>query len=76
MYMLEHKDDFCYWINKLLSDHSYFDSLDIENTNLISGMFILEIGTNGTHGLTWSSWKSSRKNNSRERSLELKGKHF
>ena len=71
--MQEHKDDFCYWINKPLLDRTYFGPLDIENTNLISAMFIIEIGTNGTHGITWSSWKSSTENNFRERNLGLKG---
>ena len=71
--MLEQKNDFCYWINESLLNQAYLTSLDIEKTNLISAMFILEIGTNGTRGITWTSWKSSIDNSSRERLLVLKG---
>ena len=74
MYMMEHRDDFCYWIDESLLLQPNFQSLDIENTNLMSAMFIHEIGLNGTHGIIWTSWEETHENNVRQRSLKLKGK--
>ena len=71
--MMEHANDFCYWIDDSLLKQSDLTFLDIENTNLISAMFYLEIGTNGTRGIAWSSWKSVAESSFRERSLGLKG---
>ena len=76
MYMMEHADDFCYWIDESLLSQSNFQSLDIDNTNLISAMFIREIGLNRTHGLTWTSWRKTNDENGRQRILELKGNDY
>ena len=76
MYMGDHRDDFCYWIDESVFHQPDLKMLDIENTNLISAMFIREIGLNGTHGITWTSWGEWSHANERQRFLELKGHDY
>ena len=72
-YMYHHPDDFCYWIDKSLMTQSFFDFIDFDRKNIMSAIFIGEIGTNGTFGIQWTPWEEIAENNSRERYLELKG---
>ena len=71
LYMREHPDDFCYWIqsSKYLNQ-SIFQSLHIQESNLISAMFIEEISNELNSWTQWTSWTDKK---SIERFIDYKG---
>ena len=69
--MRDHPDDFCYWIQSAkYLNQSIFQSLHIQETNLISAMFTEEISDELADWTQWTSWTSQT---SIERYIEYKG---
>ena len=74
LYMRDHPDDFCYWIHSAkYLNQSIFQSLDIQETNLISAMFTEEISNELNDWTQWTSWTDQT---SIERFVEYKGNCF
>ena len=71
LYMKEHPDDFCYWIQSAkYLNQSIFQSLHIQESNLISAMFTEEISQDLKNWSQWTSWTGQK---SIERYIEYKG---
>ena len=71
LYMKDHPDDFCYWIHSAkYLNQSIFQSLDIQESNLISAMFTEEISNELNDWTQWTSWNGQT---SIERFIKYKG---
>lgn len=66
LYMNDHVDDFCYWI-----DESYLNTTNLQQK--MSAMFVKAISSNATHGLEWTELTSLNGSEEMERFLHLKG---
>lgn len=73
LYMYDHPDDFCYWIQSArYLNFSFLEPIDIKDTNLISAMFSVEI-SNGMED--WTDWTEWTDKTSIERVIRYKGKY-
>ena len=72
--MKNHPADFCYWIfSSHYRNQSIVESIDIEETNLLPAMFLVEISNEISTWTEWSEWSSQKP---RERSIQNKGSYF
>ena len=69
LYMENHIDDFCYWI-----DESKLNEID--DSQKISAIFIEEISSNSTNGLVWTEWTSIDGGEKVQRFLRMEGMIF
>ena len=71
LYMRDHPYDFCYWIHSAkYLNQSIFQSLNIQESNLISAMFTEEISNELNDWTQWTSWNDQT---SIERFIGYKG---
>ena len=73
LYMHDHPDDFCYWIQSArYLNFTFLEPINIQETNLISAMFSEDI----SNGLDeWTQWTSWTDKTFIERVIKIKGKY-